>query len=32
MLPRNAMESPSVVIFKTLLDATLCKLLWVNLL
>lgn len=32
MLPGEVVESPSVVIFKTLLDVTLCKLLWGNLL
>jgi len=31
-LPRGAVESPSLEIFKTLLDAVLCPLLWVTLL
>jgi len=29
-LPRGAMESPSLEIFKTLLDMVLCSLLWVT--
>jgi len=31
-LPREAVESPSLEIFKNLLDAVLCSLLWVTLL
>ena len=31
-LPRGAVESPSLEIFKTRLDAVLCSLLWVTLL
>jgi len=31
-LPRGAMESPSLEIFKTRLDVVLCSLLWVTLL
>ena len=31
-LPREAVESPSLEIFKTRLDAVLCSLLWVTLL
>jgi len=31
-LPREAVESPSLEIFKTHLDAVLCSLLWVTLL
>ena len=31
-LPREAVESPSLEIFKTLLDTVLCSLLWVTLL
>ena len=31
-LPREAVESPSLEIFQTLLDAVLCSLLWVTLL
>jgi len=32
MLPREAVESPSLEIFQTRLDAVLCSLLWVTLL